>query len=119
MSTFVDKPWGQEIIFTTPDLPYTSKLIFIKAGRRLSLQYHELKTETLTLVNGSARILTGTDKDHLTISLMEPNLGYTIPPQELHRVEAITDATIIEASTPEKGTTVRVEDDYHRPNETK
>lgn len=119
MSTLVEKPWGQEIILSTPDLPYTSKLLLVRAGARLSLQYHEQKTETLTLISGSARLLTGADKDHLTISLMEFNFGYTIPQLQLHRIEAITDCTIVEASTPEKGTTVRVQDDYHRPDEKK
>ena len=119
MSQIVDKPWGKEIILTSSDLPYTSKLLIVKAGKRLSLQYHDQKTETLSLISGSADILQGPNQEHLISTPMELNTGYTIPINTLHRIEAITDCTIIEASTPEIGTTHRIEDDYHRLDETK
>jgi len=114
MSQIISKPWGQEIIFTEPNLPYTGKILKISAGKRLSLQYHDQKTETLVLISGQAKI-THYDKTEN----MEPNFGYTILANSIHRLEAVTDSQIIETSTPETGTTFRVEDDYSRGNETK
>ncbi|HBP51203.1 MAG: Cupin region [Candidatus Shapirobacteria bacterium GW2011_GWE1_38_10] len=114
----VDKPWGREIILTTPDLPYVAKILEIKAQKRLSLQYHDQKLETLTLFSGEANIIWGKDKDNLVTEKMIPNNGYTIAPNTIHRFEAITDCQIFEASTGEIGTTFRLEDDVNRPNET-
>lgn len=117
MSQIVDKPWGQEIILTGSGLPYTSKILLVKAGKRLSLQYHDSKTETLTLIKGCSKIEIGPDRQNLTSCMMESNFGYTIPTNTLHRIEAITDCTIIEASTPETGVTHRLEDDFGRSDE--
>ena len=117
MSEIVQKPWGQEIVLTTSDLPYTSKLLIFKAGQRLSLQYHDSKTETLTLISGQAKIQSGLDKENLTTANMTLNTGYTIQATTLHRIEAVTDCTVVEASTPEIGTTFRLEDDYGRTDE--
>jgi mannose-6-phosphate isomerase-like protein (cupin superfamily) len=114
----VDKPWGREIILTTPDLPYTAKILEIKAGQRLSLQYHDQKTETLCLISGEANIIWGTDQNNLTTEKMIQKNGYTIVPNTIHRFEAITDCQIYEASTGEIGTTYRLQDDTGRPNET-
>ena len=113
MPITVPKPWGQEIILTDPNLPYTGKIATTKAGHRWSLQYHDQKTETLILLSGQGQ-LTLNDQ---TIN-MEINRGYHILPMTKHRFQAITDSTTIEISTPETGTTFRLEDDYHRSNET-
>lgn len=112
MSQKVVKPWGEEIIFTESNLPYTGKIIRINAGSRLSLQYHDQKTETLTLISGTANLT-----QNQSIQPMEINLGYTILPLIHHRIETITDCVIFEVSTPETGTTFRLEDDYNRSNE--
>lgn len=116
--TIITKPWGQENIITTPDLPYTGKIIEIKAGKRWSTQIHDSKLETFACVSGQAKLVTGPDLEHLTEVIMEPNLGYTIPINTIHRIEAITDVTIFEVSTPETGTTRRLLDNYGRPDET-
>lgn len=118
MPDTITKPWGEEVLLTTPDLPYVGKIQRVLAGHRWSLQYHDQKTETFTLINGQAKLITGPDKDHLAAVPMEPNLGYTITPNIIHRLEAVTDCLIFEVSSPETGTTFRLEDDYHRPNET-
>lgn len=109
----VIKPWGYEIIFTEKDSPYTAKLLHIKSGCRLSLQYHDQKKETLVLFKGQAKIVLGNQ-----ILPMEPKKGYYIKPFLKHRVWAVTDCDIFEASTPEIGNTFRLEDDYQRQTET-
>lgn len=118
-STIIPKPWGQEIILTTPDLPYAAKILVVNQGCRLSLQSHSQKTETITLISGQAQITLGTNPAELTTTNMDIDNGYTIYPQVIHRLTAVTDCRFFEASTPEKGTTFRLEDDYHRPDETK
>ena len=119
MNKIIPKPWGQETLLTESDLPYTAKILTIKAGCQLSLQYHDQKTETLTLISGQVILTIGTDQNNLTTSPMVSEIGYTIKPNTIHRLSAITNSLVFEASTPEKGTTFRLADDYHRPNETK
>jgi mannose-6-phosphate isomerase-like protein (cupin superfamily) len=118
MAINIDKPWGQENIFTPTDAPYTGKIIYLKAGLKWSLQVHDSKQETFTLYSGNANLTTGPDKDQLHTETMLPHEGYTIKPNTVHQVEAITDCVIIEVSTPETGTTKRLQDDYSRPDET-
>jgi len=113
----VNKPWGHELILTEENLAYTAKILFIKAGHKLSLQYHDIKQETLTLVGGQAELIVGPTKDQLQTSFMTPFTGYTISPNTIHRLKAITDSLIFEASTAEIGTTYRLEDDYNRLDE--
>lgn len=119
MQQIVKKPWGQEIILTEPGLPYTAKILCLKSGSNLSLQYHDQKTETLTLIHGQANLARGNQPGQLNTEVMASQTGYTIQPNTIHRIEATTDCQIFEASTPEKGTTFRLEDDYCRSNETK
>ena len=114
----IEKPWGREIILSTPNLPYTAKILEIKAGKRLSLQYHDQKLETLCLFSGEANIIWGKDQASLLTEKMVENQGYTITPGTVHRFEAITDCQLFEASTPETGTTYRLEDDSKRLDET-
>ncbi len=118
MSNTIKKPWGTEIILTPPNLPYTAKILTIKANQQLSLQSHDQKTETLTLINGQAQISLGPDQNSLTTQDMLPLTGYTIKPNSIHRLKAISDCQIFEASTPEQGTTKRLADDYNRSDET-
>lgn len=118
MNQIITKPWGRENILTTADLPYTGKIIEITAGKRWSTQIHDKKLETFACVKGEAKLITGPDLEHLSEVTMVPNQGYTIPVNTVHRIEAITDVTIFEVSTPETGTTFRLQDDYHRPDET-
>lgn len=114
----IEKPWGREIILSTPDLPYTAKILEIKAGKRLSLQSHDQKLETLCLFSGQANIIWGKDQNNLLTEEMTENKGYTITQNTIHRFEAITDCRLFEASTPETGTTYRLEDDTQRKDET-
>jgi len=118
MPTTVAKPWGKETILTPDNLPYTAKILFIKAGHRFSLQSHDQKIETLTLIKGQAEIILGQNQDSLSSEQMISQTGYTIKPNLLHRIKAITDCQIFEASTSEEGTTKRWQDDYNRSDET-
>jgi len=112
------KPWGHEIIFTTPQDPYTGKIIYLNAGKRFSLQVHDKKQETQLLFSGEASLIIDNEKGELGTIKMEPLKGYTMKKGQRHRVQAITDAIIFESSTPEIGTTYRLEDDYSRPDQT-
>jgi len=114
----ITKPWGRELILTTSDLPYTAKILEINAGQRLSLQYHDQKVETLTIFQGEANIIWGKSADNLVTEKMLPQNAYTIKPGTIHRFEAITDCKLFEASSPETGTTFRLQDDTERSNET-
>ncbi|HYF05513.1 MAG TPA: cupin [Patescibacteria group bacterium] len=110
------KPWGFELKYTTEDAPYCGKIMHVSAGGRWSVHYHEEKKETLCLVSGEAEIWLH-DGVEIQKFMMESEVGYYITPGQTHRVIAITDCILIEASEPEHGLTIRVEDDNNRPNE--
>jgi mannose-6-phosphate isomerase-like protein (cupin superfamily) len=114
----VPKPWGEEIIITPKDLSRTGKILFIKAGKKLSLQYHDQKEETLCLFSGKALIWLENDKGEIEKIPMAPRHGHTVKPMQKHRVEALEDCYIFEVSSSEVGTTFRLEDEYRRPDET-
>jgi len=116
----IEKPWGYEILLSPPDAPYASKLIHVLAGKRLSLQVHDIKVETQTLVGGQGvLVLEGSDGELHEIN-MQPGVGYHVAVGQRHRLCAAPDqdATVFETSSPEIGTTLRLEDDYARPDET-
>jgi len=114
----ISKPWGYETILTSADLPYVGKILHISAGKRLSLQIHDAKQETSFLASGQCNLLIENIAGELETIKMEPQKAYTIKIGQKHRYQAITDCEIFEVSTPEIGTTYRLEDDYSRPNET-
>lgn len=114
----VEKPWGYELHFVPEGLPYMGKLLHIKAGCRLSLQVHDQKRESYWIISGRGGLVLENAKGELEEIELQPGLGYTCALGQKHRLYGITDCDIIEASTPEMGTTWRLEDDYKRPNET-
>ncbi len=108
-----EKPWGFELLFAhTPE--YAGKLIFIRKGHRLSLQYHKEKDETMYIYEGKARIEVEASDGQLVTSILQPGSCLRIPPLTKHRLEAIEDTTVFEVSTPELEDVVRLEDDYGR-----
>lgn len=114
----VEKPWGYELIFTPEDLPYTGKIMHIDAGKRQSLQIHDKKQETYFLASGKGGVIIENTKGEMETIEFETGKGYTTKVGQKHRIFATTDCDVWEVSTPELGTTYRLEDDYKRPDET-
>lgn len=114
----IEKPWGYELHFVPADFPYMGKLIHINRGARLSLQIHDEKIESWILIKGKAMAEREDSSEKMVKTELRHALGYSISLGQKHRLVAITDCDIIEVSTPEKGTTWRLEDDYSRPDET-
>jgi len=114
----VEKPWGYELIFAPLDSPVMGKILHVNAGARLSLQYHEKKEEVLCLLSGRAKLTIEDGNGELKEIEMEPKKGYFISFLQKHRVSAVSDCDLLEASTKEEGKTVRLEDDYGRGTET-
>jgi mannose-6-phosphate isomerase len=109
----VEKPWGYEVIWADTEL-YVGKILVVHAGHALSIQYHEQKDETMYLLEGEMRLLVGGSAETLEDAGLKPGESIRIRPGTVHRVEAITDVTILEASTPHLGDVVRLEDRYGR-----
>ncbi len=108
-----EKPWGYELLFArTPK--YAGKIIFIKKGHRLSLQYHEKKDESMYIYDGKIRLEIEEADGRMVSNIAEPGYCVRIPPLTKHRLEAIEDTTLLEVSTPELEDVIRVEDDYGR-----
>lgn len=114
----VDKPWGHEVIFTPAGAPYCGKILHVHAGKRLSLQIHDQKQETIMLLHGHGILVCDDADGNLVDVTMEPRKGYTIVPGQRHRLVAVTDCDFVESSMPEVGTTYRLEDDAGRGDET-
>lgn len=114
----VDKPWGYELHWVREDEPYIGKVLHINAGARLSLQVHDEKSESWFMMNGRAAVIWENNKGELIETELQPGLGYSTKIGQKHRLKGITDCDILEVSTPEAGTTWRLDDDYARPDET-
>jgi mannose-6-phosphate isomerase-like protein (cupin superfamily) len=109
----VDKPWGHELIWALTDR-YCGKIIVIETGRRLSLQYHEQKDESILVMSG--RLLLHLDDDAGTMTTRElgPGESAHVAVGRRHRYESIERVELVEVSTPELDDVVRVEDDFGR-----
>ncbi|HWO73143.1 MAG TPA: cupin [Dehalococcoidia bacterium] len=114
----IEKPWGWELHWTPLSLPYLGKILHIRAGMRLSLQVHDGKCETWLLIDGRAKVVWDNQEGELVEEELQPGQGYTCSAGQRHRLIGITDCDIVEVSTPETGTTWRLEDDFSRPHET-
>ncbi len=114
----VEKPWGYELHWVREDAPYIGKLLHINAKARLSLQVHDQKQESWFIIHGRAVVIWEDASGELVETELQSGQGYSTKIGQKHRLVGITDTDIIEVSTPEAGTTWRLEDDYARPNET-
>ena len=114
----IEKPWGYELHWVAAAAPYMGKILHINAGARLSLQVHDEKQESWLIIKGRGTIEWEDKSGSLIQTSLEPGVGYSTKIGQKHRLIGITDCDIIEVSTPEKGTTWRLEDDYSRSNET-
>jgi len=118
------KPWGREIWYAE-QATYAGKILEITAGKRLSLQYHERKTETLYLLSGRViatfrPLVAGETPAAATVSVehehtWEAGQALHIPVHTIHRFAAVTDAVLLEVSTPDLTDVVRLQDDFARP----
>lgn len=110
----VNKPWGHEIIWAETD-KYAGKVLFIKKGERLSLQYHEEKEETIYVIEGELKVVHGNKDTMLSSMILKPGESFHVSPGTIHRFWAPhQDVTLVEVSTPELDDVVRVQDDYKR-----
>lgn len=109
----VDKPWGWELIWAETDV-YVGKLLLVRAGQSLSLQYHEVKEESWLVREGRAALELGEVGGSLEAREIVPGDAFHYRPGTVHRVTAIEDTLIVEVSTPHLMDVVRLEDAYGR-----
>ena len=110
----VEKPWGYELIWALTDT-YCGKVLFVKAGQSLSLQFHRQKEESWLVQSGRAKLELGeVGKSVLQQEVIAAGAAFHYVPGTVHRLTAIEDTTILEVSTPHLDDVVRLEDAYGR-----
>jgi mannose-6-phosphate isomerase len=113
----IDKPWGHELIFAVTER-YAGKLLVVKAGESLSLQFHKVKDEAWYVLEGRAKVELGAPGEPILASeVVGAGAAFRFPPGTVHRVRALEDTTILEVSTPELDDVIRLEDSYGRLDE--
>lgn len=109
----IDKPWGYELIWAqTKD--YVGKILHIKKGHRLSLQYHKVKEETIYVASGQMTFVFEDEEGRLEEIPLSAGEAHHIPVGRRHRMIAIEDCDVFEVSTPHLSDVVRLEDGYGR-----
>ncbi len=111
--TKVEKPWGYEELVECND-KYVVKKLFMKQGHSCSIQYHELKKETILVVTGTLKISVGSSLETMSSKLYTTGDTITIDPYTVHRMEAVEDCLYTETSTNELWDVVRLQDNYGR-----
>jgi mannose-6-phosphate isomerase len=110
----VEKPWGHELIWALTDT-YCGKVLFVRAGHALSLQFHREKDESWLVQSGRAKLELGdAGQGALAEEVVGPGYAFHYRPGTVHRVTALEDTTILEVSTPQLDDVVRLEDAYGR-----
>lgn len=109
----IEKPWGREELLEKNDR-YMFKRLTMYKGHACSLQYHEIKVESVYLLKGSLKVYIGDKESELDEIIMKPNDVITLYPYKIHRMEAFEDSVYLEASTPELEDVVRLQDRYKR-----
>ncbi len=114
----VEKPWGWELIWAVADA-YVGKVLFVRAGHSLSLQFHREKDESWYVESGRAKLELGdAGQAVLNEEIVTPGAAFRYRPGTVHRVTALEDTTILEVSTPHLDDVVRLEDAYGRKGTT-
>lgn len=109
----IEKPWGYELLWAkTKD--YVAKILSIRQGECLSLQYHREKEETLFVESGECLFEAGKKESYLKTITLKAGDVFHIPPGFIHRITAITDCRLFEVSTPQLSDVVRLKDNYGR-----
>jgi mannose-6-phosphate isomerase len=109
----VPKPWGHELIWAHTER-YVGKILVIEAGKRLSLQRHEIKDESIYVLAGRLRLHLEDDDGAVQIEELGPGDHRRVATGRIHRYEALERVELMEVSTPELDDVVRLEDDYGR-----
>ncbi|MDP1677937.1 MAG: cupin [Bacteroidota bacterium] len=109
----IEKPWGKEEVIEINDKYMVKKLTMWK-DHRCSIQYHNLKRETIYVLSGQLRIYYGPTKEKLDSRIFYPGESITLIPGVVHRMEGVEDSVYLESSTPEMEDVVRLVDDYNR-----
>ena len=110
----VEKPWGWELIWADADA-YVGKILFVRAGESLSLQFHREKDESWHVESGRARLELGdVGQEALDEEVVTAGACFRFRPGTVHRITALEDTTILEVSTPQLDDVVRLEDAYGR-----
>jgi mannose-6-phosphate isomerase len=109
----VEKPWGYELVYAVTER-YCGKIIFIRAGEELSLQFHRLKDETIYVHSGRVEFEIGEPGQQVDTEVIAPGRAFHLRPGTVHRLRALADTVILEVSTPELEDVVRLEDRYGR-----
>jgi mannose-6-phosphate isomerase len=109
----VEKPWGHELIWAHTDR-YVGKILVIETGKRLSLQRHLVKDESILVTSGRLRLALEDDEGTVAVDELGPGEHRRVRTGRIHRYEAIERCTLIEVSTPELDDVVRLEDDFGR-----
>jgi len=110
----VEKPWGHELIWAEAEA-FVGKILFVKAGESLSLQFHNVKDESWLIQEGRAKLELGSAGDAmLKHEVVGPGAAFRFRPGTVHRVTALEDTTIVEVSTAQLDDVVRLEDRYGR-----
>lgn len=110
----VEKPWGHEIVFALTER-YCGKILFVRAGEQLSLQFHREKDETVYLHSGRIELEIGEPGAAvLDAEVVVPGRAFRLRPGVVHRWRALEDSIVLETSTPELDDVVRLEDRYGR-----
>lgn len=108
------KPWGREI-WWADHRKYAGKILEVKKGARLSLQYHRYKEETQYLYSGKVRVIYGENEKKLRSKILKPGDVFHIPPALIHRLEGLAPLSIVfEVSTPHLTDVIKLSDDYGR-----
>ena len=109
-----EKPWGHELLWARTDR-YAAKILFVRAGQSLSLQFHREKDESWYLESGRAEIEIGAAGDAVAnTEVVGPGAAFHLEPGTVHRILALEDTTMLEVSTPHLDDVVRLEDRYGR-----
>lgn len=109
----VEKPWGHEI-WWADTASYAGKILFVRSGESLSLQYHREKDETSYLLSGRLRLSQGPSAADLGECEVEPGRSWRNEPGVMHSIEALEDSLVLEVSTPHLDDVVRLSDRYGR-----
>jgi len=110
----VEKPWGSELIWAHTD-DYGGKILFVRAGQSLSLQFHNEKDESWYVLEGRAKLVLGkAGEGLLEEEVIGPGEAFRFRPGTVHRLSALEDTRILEVSTPQLDDVVRLEDLYGR-----